>query len=228
MAVLYFMRHGQASFGASDYDNLSALGQQQAAYSGRFLREQGVVPNRVISGSMRRQRDTLNTLIESLGTALVPEVDARWNEFDHSDVIDAYAPVYGSTLREALAQNDEREKTFQRYFVGAMTRWVESQHNDDYNESWASFQARVHDQFDALCGDLQLGERVLIVTSGGPISLILQKLLNLDAQTALHLNWRLVNTGITKVAVSSRGAELVSMNEHLHFSGAHRHLLSAR
>jgi broad specificity phosphatase PhoE len=228
VAVLYFMRHGQASFGAEDYDNLSALGQQQAAFSGRFLREQGVFPDRVISGSMRRQRDTLSTLVESMGLDVVPEIDDRWNEFDHTDVIEAYARAQGSKLRDELSAAEDREKTFQRYFVGAMTRWVESGNDHDYHESWASFQARIHGQFDTLCGDLKVGERILIVTSGGPISLILQKLLNLDAETALHLNWRLVNTGITKVAVNSRGAELVSMNEHLHFSGAHRHLLSAR
>lgn len=228
MAVLYFMRHGQASFGADDYDKLSELGQRQAAFSGQFLREQGVTPDRIISGSMRRQRETVSALLDNLDKQPEPLVDERWNEFDHSDVIDAFAPVHGSTLREALAQSDEREKTFQHYFVGAMTRWVESQYNSDYKESWSAFQARIHGQFDELCGDLRVGERILIVTSGGPISLILQKLLNLDAETALHLNWRLVNAGITKVAVSSRGAELVSMNEHLHFSGSNRHLLSAR
>ncbi len=37
MASLYLIRHGQASFGSDNYDQLSPLGQRQADVSGRFF-----------------------------------------------------------------------------------------------------------------------------------------------------------------------------------------------
>ena len=39
MGTLYLVRHGQASFGADDYDQLSPLGHQQAVRLGEYLRQ---------------------------------------------------------------------------------------------------------------------------------------------------------------------------------------------
>ena len=41
MANLLIIRHGQASFGADNYDQLSPLGQRQADLTGEFLRQMG-------------------------------------------------------------------------------------------------------------------------------------------------------------------------------------------
>jgi len=37
MAELYLIRHGQASFGAEDYDQLSSLGKTQCELLGAFF-----------------------------------------------------------------------------------------------------------------------------------------------------------------------------------------------
>ena len=42
MGTLYLVRHGQASFGAADYDNLSELGHRQAVRLGEYWRERGM------------------------------------------------------------------------------------------------------------------------------------------------------------------------------------------
>jgi broad specificity phosphatase PhoE len=41
MASIYLIRHGQASFGAQDYDKLSELGRRQATLTGEYLRDTG-------------------------------------------------------------------------------------------------------------------------------------------------------------------------------------------
>jgi broad specificity phosphatase PhoE len=41
MGTLYLVRHGQASFGADDYDQLSALGRRQSVRLGEYLRGKG-------------------------------------------------------------------------------------------------------------------------------------------------------------------------------------------
>ena len=54
MGTLYLVRHGQASFGADDYDQLSALGRQQAVRLGEYWRGKGQHFDAVITGTLRR------------------------------------------------------------------------------------------------------------------------------------------------------------------------------
>jgi broad specificity phosphatase PhoE len=63
MGVVLLVRHGQASFGADDYDVLSETGVEQSRRLGRVLAEQGLAPVAVVHGAMRRQRDTAAEMI---------------------------------------------------------------------------------------------------------------------------------------------------------------------
>ena len=58
VSVLLLVRHGQASFGAADYDELSALGEEQSRLLGASLAARGVRPDVVLRGSMQRHRQT--------------------------------------------------------------------------------------------------------------------------------------------------------------------------
>lgn len=58
LGSIYLIRHGQASFGAENYDVLSPLGVQQAEILGDYLIETGVTLNACFSGEMLRQTDT--------------------------------------------------------------------------------------------------------------------------------------------------------------------------
>ena len=78
MGRLLLVRHGQASWGADDYDVLSPLGHQQAAALGEIWQHRGLVPDRIVIGGMRRHRETC----EAAGL-VADEVDAGWDEFDH-------------------------------------------------------------------------------------------------------------------------------------------------
>ena len=73
MGVLYLVRHGQASFGTDDYDRLSDAGHQQARITGAHLASLGVRPTRVIHGSMLRQQQTAQGILEGLGAVSAPE-----------------------------------------------------------------------------------------------------------------------------------------------------------
>ncbi len=63
MATLYFVRHGQASFGADDYDQLSALGRSQAEALGAHWAARGVTFNAVFRGTLKRHQQTLDGLL---------------------------------------------------------------------------------------------------------------------------------------------------------------------
>ena len=65
MATIYLIRHGQASFGAADYDKLSELGCRQAQVTGEYLRDNKIHFDAVYSGSLLRQRETAQLAIAS-------------------------------------------------------------------------------------------------------------------------------------------------------------------
>lgn len=50
MSILHLVRHGQASFGAEDYDNLSPKGIQQSIELGKALAKQQSIFDHVIVG----------------------------------------------------------------------------------------------------------------------------------------------------------------------------------
>ena len=71
MGTLYLVRHGQASFGAEDYDQLSALGRQQAVRLGEHWRARGLGFDAVITGTLRRHTQTLEGIAEGLQLSLI-------------------------------------------------------------------------------------------------------------------------------------------------------------
>src|ERR1700712_5758452 len=58
MGAIYLVRHGQASFAAADYDDLSALGREQGRVLGSALAARHVQAELVICGGMRRHAQT--------------------------------------------------------------------------------------------------------------------------------------------------------------------------
>ena len=77
------MRHGQANSTATneaDYDRLSDLGHQQAAWLGDHLRAHEAPFDLVLTGTLRRQQQTAQAM-GNMGAD--PQIDARLNEMDY-------------------------------------------------------------------------------------------------------------------------------------------------
>ena len=51
MGTLYLVRHGQASFGADDYDQLSDLGRRQSVRLGEYFARKGIHFDGLIAGT---------------------------------------------------------------------------------------------------------------------------------------------------------------------------------
>ena len=63
MGTLYLVRHGQASFGADDYDRLSDLGARQSERLGQYLAGKGLTFDAALCGTLRRQVDTCGGIL---------------------------------------------------------------------------------------------------------------------------------------------------------------------
>ena len=201
MGQVLLVRHGQASWGAADYDVLSERGEEQSSVVGRTLA--GLVPDVVVHGSMQRQRRTADLLVEAAGWPTAPDVDARWDEMDHHAVLAAQP-------RDFDGEPDARQ--FQAWFEAATTRWTSGDHDADYEEPFPAFRKRV----TAALADLADVGTAVVVTSGGPISSLTTDLLDAGLPTYTRLAPVVVNASVTRVVSGRRGLTLVSFNDHQH------------
>lgn len=217
MGVVLLVRHGQASFGADDYDVLSGAGWEQGRLLGRWLRDRKVEPTTVLRGGMRRHRETAEAM-SAPGGWPAAAVDPGWDEFDHLGVVAAHPDAPAGEL-------DRRE--FQRVFELATARWYGGGHDDEYAEPWPAFRGRVRASFAAAAAHAGPGGTAVVVSSGGPIASVCADLVDPEADDATHarlwsrLNTVLVNSSVTRVVVGSTGARLLTFNEHPHLESEH-------
>jgi broad specificity phosphatase PhoE len=209
------VRHGQASFGADDYDVLSDLGWTQGRVLGARLVAEGLAPTVLVTGGMRRHAETAAAIAEGAGWADVPvEVDPGWAEFDHLGVVAA--------LPDAGAVEAGDRRGFQRVFERATARWASGEHDDDYAEPYADFVARASEALARAC---DRAGPVVVVSSGGPVAVACAALVAAGAPAGTepvlptlwrHFNTVQVNAGVTRVLVGPSGRRLLTFNEHGH------------
>jgi broad specificity phosphatase PhoE len=223
---ILLVRHGQASFGAADYDNLSPTGHEQSRVLGAALAARGITPDRVVVGRMRRHAQTAAGVLEGARWTSDPVVDAGWDEFDHEQVL--------SVHDEPTTVAGESEKAaFQRWFEEATRRWTSGDHEEAYDESFAAFTARVDAAMGRIVESLPARGTAVVLTSGGSIAWTVACLLADDTTVRTDLWLRLnpvsINTGTSTIVRGGRGTTLVSFNAHDHlFAGGSTDLLTYR
>jgi len=222
---LLLVRHGQASFGARNYDALSTMGGRQSRALGESLAARGLTPDLVVRGNMRRHTGTVEGLLEGVGSSVEVRVDDGWDEFDFQHVVEVYKPMYRNrTLMKAdLARTLRPLQAFQEVFEGATARWSSGEHDEDYEESFPAFRERVAGGLERAAELAREHKTVAVVSSGGPIAMAAALLTAGDSLEAAELatlwsalNRVSVNTGVTKLIAGRRGLSLSTYNEHTH------------
>jgi broad specificity phosphatase PhoE len=220
MPVVHLVRHGQASFGAADYDVLSDAGRRQAEVLGRDLARRGVRPDRVVTGSLSRQRDTATALLDAAGLDEKPDVDERWNEYDH------LALLAHHRSSEVLAGGSNR--FMQQALDEALGHWVGAGECADCARPWPLFRDETTAALDELLTSLGSGGVGLVVTSGGVIAAVCAALLGMPPESLITLNRVVVNAAVTKVVSGKSGTSLLSFNDHSHLEQEDKALVTFR
>lgn len=223
MADLYLVRHGQASFGAENYDALSALGHEQARSTGQFL--SSFLPSaNVYAGSLVRQNETLQGLVDGgLKSHSVTVMDA-FNELDHEALLIAVCPEFAD--KQAFARLLANESNPKGYFHGlyqeALYRWIQAdEHDDAYGETHDGFRDRVLAGIDHIAKCAESDVPNVLVTSAGPISVCLHQVLGIEVKTSFDLNEQIANASITHIKFNSAGRRtLASFNGFQHLQMA--------
>jgi broad specificity phosphatase PhoE len=207
VSVILLVRHGQASWGAEDYDVLSPVGEQQARLLGEALAARDLHPDLLVHGAMVRQRETARLIAETAGWRGFDE-DASWDEMNHEEVLRRQPHTF--------AGDAPTRREFQAWFEAATDRWTGGRHDHEYDESFDAFSERVVGALEGLVRRLADGGTALVVTSGGPIARVVAELLGGGTDLHRRVAPVVVNSSVTKVVAGSRGATLVSFNEHAH------------
>jgi broad specificity phosphatase PhoE len=215
VSSILLVRHGQASFGAADYDDLSPTGHEQSRVLGAALATRGVAPDLVVAGEMKRHAQTAAGVLDGAGWSAPVDVDPGWNEFDHLQVLAVHD-------QPTTVEGESEKAAFQRWFEEATRRWTSGDHDEAYDESFAAFTARVGAAVARLADSLPRSGTAVVLTSGGPVAWAAASLLA-DTEAArtdlwLRLNPVSINTGTTTIVCGSRGTTLVSFNAADHLS----------
>ena len=205
MGAIHLIRHGQASWGAEDYDELCERGVRQAALLGMAWEASDWGPTAAISGSMRRHAQTAIATIDASGRGDGYDVDAGWNEYDHSWL----------TARLAEARPSLTPQEFQPLLDASLASWMDGTQTEastPYGE-WNRGVLAALERTLAAAGP---GQDVVVFTSGGPIATVVSHLLTGDDSLFIRLNAVIVNASVTTVINGSTGPRVLSFNEHTH------------
>ena len=203
MGSVHLVRHGQASFGSENYDQLSQLGYQQAIALGNAWEAGAWEPTLAIAGSLERHAQTAIAALDIIeGDGY--DVDAGWNEYDHIGISTAIDP-------DALTRD---HKAFQVTLNKALGRWRRGE--GEFAKTYEQFTNRVMSAFAAAVERAGQGQRVVVFTSGGPISLVLSQLLARDDSLFQTLNDVTINASVTTIINGQTGPRLLTFNEHTH------------
>ena len=211
MPLLTLVRHGQASFGATDYDQLSPLGQRQCRRLGDYLRTRGRRFDAVITGTLRRQVQSYDAIAAGLGAAQEPLRLAGLNEYDSAAVIATVHP-------QPLAKPDTPElyRHHFRLLRQGLTAWMAGTAQPVGMPRYAEFVAGVAAALDQVRRLSAGGGDVLMVSSGGPIATAVGQVLGTAPEVTIELNMRIRNSAVTEFVITPKRHLLLSFNNLPH------------
>jgi broad specificity phosphatase PhoE len=213
MGTLYLVRHGQASFGAVNYDQLSPLGHRQCVRLGEYFREKGVVFSHVLTGSLQRQVQTYAGISE--GSGLHPQA-TTWsglNEFDSEAVIATVHPY-------PLAKPDTPAlyRHHFRLLREGLTQWMNGVVSPQGMPTYEDFKYGITSALEHV--RKHCTGNVLMVSSGGPIATAVGHVLGTQPETTIELNMRIRNSAVTEFDFNPKRHTLQTYNTLPHLDHA--------
>ncbi len=205
MSTLLVVRHGQASFGAKDYDQLSELGYEQSERLGAYITDHGRTIDAVYCGPAKRHRQTLE------GMRRAPGIDLPETKF-----IDDLAELPAFRLVAMHGQGDGLTS-----FQKIIEAWMSGSIDCGELETADEFSKRVHSSFLQICKEQGRGKTVLVVTSGGPTMVATQRALSLGPSKAAELLWVIVNSSVSEFRFRDDALSLVAFNRIAHLRAQH-------
>lgn len=213
MSSLLLLRHGQASFGQADYDQLTDLGVSQAHATGLFFQEQGYRFDDILSGPRRRHQDTTNALVAALGTDMPWRIDPALEEMaEGQEILAAAQAHFGIDL---TAPHIARHNQLQQYNA-MLQAWGEGRAAIGGKPTAQTFRQNVGLWLRRQIAHPESGRRILVVTSAGVIGAIMCEVLGTNTSRMMDYARVLRNASLTEIVFSRERASLLSFNNIYH------------
>ena len=236
MGLIHMIRHGQASFGAENYDSLSDLGREQAKMLGKSFTRHEKVFNAIYQGTLQRQAQTAREVIDCMNTKgyHTPQVITleALNEYDALTVWNSH--LAGVIKENPIMQRDldnikTDPKAFQGLFEQVTNRWISGEHDREGAPRWKDFKIRVTEGLRTILDEHETGSEIAVVTSAGTISVVMQQALGLTDKKTLELSWQILNSSVTRFRYNGDRMTLSGFNDvsHLEATG-NRNFLTYR
>lgn len=216
MATIYLIRHGQASFGAANYDQLSPLGQRQADATGEYFARIGVSFDRVYSGDLWRQRETLERVVASQPGSLESVVDSRFNEIHNDEQIEKLAPVVteADPMIKALVEKGlSSSKDYQKVIKAVFNYWVSNDCSAHGLQSWQEYSGLVRSALMDVMANEGSGKTIGIFTSGGTIATAVAQVLGLGGEDTYNFYEPIFNCSVSQLFYSGDNVSLSYFND---------------
>jgi len=212
MAQLYLVRHGQASFGAEDYDHLSLLGKRQSQRLGEYFGQKGLKFEAVITGTLRRHQQTFESMAE--GIQITRASGGRCPEPWHMPALNEYdSEALVRTVHPGPLAKPDTPELYRHHFRllrEALTLWMQGKSEPRGMPSFADFRQGIVGVLESV-RERYSGD-VLMVSSGGPIATAVTHVLQAPVETTIELNMRIRNTSLTEFAYTPKRHVLMTFN----------------
>lgn len=205
MSTLLVVRHGQASFGAADYDQLSELGYQQSERLGAYIADHGRSIDAVYCGPAKRHRQTVEGL-RRVSDLSLPDTNFR----------EDLAELPAFRLMAMHGQNPGVTS-----FQDVIEDWMHDRIDCGELETVDQFSQRIDGSLRNICQTEGRGKTVLVVTSGGPTMVAAQRALALNATKAAELLWVIANSSVSEFRFRDDDLSLVGFNRIAHLRAEH-------
>jgi broad specificity phosphatase PhoE len=220
MSDIYFIRHGQASFGSSDYDQLSPIGIRQSQILADHLAVLDIGFDAVYSGRMKRQQDTAQPLCRHYARlhpdCAEPTILPAFDEYDARALLVASIRIpraSGARTADDLADLRRDKQAFQAYFAQTLAGWLKGDFDGQPGvEAWSAFSSRVRAGVAHLIQRHGNGSRIAVFTSGGPIAVVIQMALDISNEKTVETSWQIMNASMTSFKYNPSGLALSGFN----------------
>jgi broad specificity phosphatase PhoE len=199
------VRHGQAQFGHDNYDQLSELGQKQSFSLGNHFKEQNKSFDLVVTGSMLRHRETASNLMKGFAQEIKTKEYSGLNEYDFHELLIAFK----KQQPEQFCTDSNPQRAYYKNITQALDLWMQDELEAE-SETWTEFVQRVMSSFQSICE--QQAKKILVVSSGGPISVIIGHALSLNANSIRSMSLQIRNTSTSTLLYNRIDLTLDSFN----------------
>ena len=205
MGTLYLVRHGQASFGADNYDVLSSMGHRQSVRLGEYFKYKGVTFDAALTGTLNRQIQTFAGICEGMGMEPDALRQTGLNEYDAEAVI---AAIHPAKLEKPTSP--EMVRSHFRLLKDGLAQWMAGVVSPRGMPSYTDFVAGITGVLDHV--KTSYTGNVLLVSSGGPIATAVGHVLGTSPEATIDLNLRIRNCSVTEFAFTPKRHMLVTYN----------------